>query len=133
MGKDPACDPASIGNLAIRKRYATQEQVTDALKMQEAQAPLGDALVKQGVVTAEQVEEIQKSQVPLGAILVAQGVLTKGQLEELLHLQEVERERSESKKTKLHLRRQKAKIREVAESLEETACECRVFAANGKV
>jgi membrane protein involved in colicin uptake len=94
---DPHRDPTSIGNLAIQKGYATQDQVSVALKKQEERQPLG-------------------------RILVEQLVLTNAQLEELLMDQEVLRKKlSPVKAAKLIKKKRREKMREVSGLLKDVA------------
>jgi hypothetical protein len=91
-GRDPYQDPTSIGNLAIQKGYATQEQVTAAIQRQE-------------------------ERLPLGKILVEQGVLTEVQLDELLIEQEVKRRHLNARQaSKLWSELRRSKMREVTQS-----------------
>lgn len=94
---DPRQDPLSIGNLAIQKGYATQEQVQSAVKKQEARLPIGE-------------------------ILIEDGVLTSAQLEELLIEQEVLRSHLDDKAAGNFIRkRRQEKIKEVTKSLRAVA------------
>lgn len=107
-GKKGASDPLSIGNLAITKGYATKEDIISAVLAQDMKIPLGE-------------------------ILVAQDVLSRDQLKDLLDEQEVLREKARrSDIAKWQLKQQRSHIRDVAESLKETACEMRAFAASNK-
>ena len=92
---DPRQDPMSIGNLAISRGYATQDQISHALKKQEERLPLGE-------------------------ILVENGVLTHGQLEELLLEQEISRNRlSPVKAARLVRKRRREKMSEVTQGFKE--------------
>jgi len=92
-----SADPTSIGNLAIRRGYATEAQVVHALQKQEARAPLGK-------------------------ILMDDGVITESQLEELLVEQEIERKRLGPRKAaKLWAGLRRNKMREVTRGLQDVA------------
>ena len=104
---DPYNDPTSIGNLAIVKGYATPEQVKAAVKKQEQRMPLGE-------------------------ILVEDKVLSREQLEELLLEQKLMRAESEHQATKMILRHQRKRIKEVGSALQELTCVAQKFVANGK-
>lgn len=96
-GSDPRRDPLSIGNLAISKGYATQEQVQQALEKQERRMPIGE-------------------------ILVEDKVLTHAQLEELLLEQEIAKKKLSPKKAaKLVQEKRREKMREVSHSLRDVA------------
>ena len=105
--KDPKSDPSSIGNLAIQKGYATEDQVRAAVERQE-------------------------TRLPLGQILVEQGVLTPAQLEELLIEQEVIRQKmSDRDAAKFFHARKLQKMQEVTESL-HGAAQTLNFAVKGR-
>jgi hypothetical protein len=59
---DPREDPYSIGNLAISKGYATQEQVSEALRKQETRLPLGVIMLEGGMITEAQLENLLNEQ-----------------------------------------------------------------------
>jgi len=100
---DPYTDLTSIGNLAISKGWATREEVARALTRQEMRTPLGEILVEQGVLTAEQLEDLLFEQKMLRSA-VRDSELTKQQL--------------------IH---QKQKIKEVTESVSSLAIAMRTF------
>lgn len=95
--KDPKTDPTSIGNLAIAKGYATEDQVRQAVEFQETKMPLGE-------------------------ILVERGILTESQLEELLLDQEVMRQRmTDLEASKFFFSRKREKMQEVTHGLQDVA------------
>lgn len=103
---DPFHDPFSIGNLAIVKGYATPEEVRAALKKQEMRQPLGE-------------------------ILVEDGVLTRIQLEEILHEQQLMRAKNRNHATKMVLKHQRGRIKDMADAFKDLTATVKEF-ANGK-
>ena len=57
-GKDPGCDPTSLGNLLLEKGLVTPKQLSEAVHFQQNNADLllGEALVRLGVITREVLE-----------------------------------------------------------------------------
>ena len=101
---DPSQDPSSIGNLAIRKGYATRQQVIAAAQKQEERQPLGQ-------------------------ILIEAGVLTSVQLEELLIEQEIERRHmNERQESKLIRKKKREKLSEVTRGLHDVAASLQLAA-----
>lgn len=104
---DPFVDPFSIGNLAISQGYATAEQIAEAVREQQERLPLGE-------------------------ILISRKILTTDQLDSLLHIQRVERARTDSEVTILELERQECKAKEATLSLNSITAAVHRFAANSK-
>lgn len=91
-------DPASLGNILLRKGYVTRNQLDAAVDRQLATAP------------------------PLGKILVDMGAISPAQLEEALYEQRRLRGGvSKREDVQHHLERQSRDIRQVAEGLNEIA------------
>jgi len=56
--KTPEADPSSIGNLALELGYITQDQLKEALAIQEQRMALGDILVDRKMLTLYQRDEL---------------------------------------------------------------------------
>ena len=104
---DPYVDPASIGNLAIMKGWATQEDVTRALAKQETRVPLGELLVEDKVLTRDQLEDLLFEQDLLRAPI------------------------KESTQTKRRLQRQRGKLQEATASVGGLAIAMHAFVVKG--
>jgi dephospho-CoA kinase len=102
---DPHSDPTWIGSLAIKRGWATPDDVRRAVEKQEKITPLGE-------------------------ILVEDGVLTREQLDELLFEQAVAKERSSVKQCSMRARRRSSQVREFTEGMVENTSFLREFAKN---
>lgn len=103
----PASDDLLLGKIAVKLRYASQEQVNECVRQQIDQAPpmpLGEILVSKGFLTRPQLDEILEMQkrsfaaldpvhqkrresVLFGRLLVREGIVPADAVNECLRIQ----------------------------------------------
>jgi ASC-1-like (ASCH) protein len=72
ISKTPERDPWSIGNLALKRGYITQDDLSEAVRIQKERLPLGEILMEMGKLTKDQLDELLFEQ------KVLRGEISKG-------------------------------------------------------